>query len=82
MDAAAASSGDGDDSGNVGEGEREDPEGRASVCKVGEREGVRPTSTARRGERRGSGQLRGTHAVLAVEQLLACAGECKQLAGT
>ena len=47
MDAAAARSGDGDVSGDVGEGEGEEPEGRASVCEVGEREGVRPTSTAR-----------------------------------
>ena len=81
LDAAAMSGGDGDGSGIVGEGEREGQGRRASVCEVGEREGVRPTSTARRGERRGGGQLRGTHAVLAVEQLLACAGECKQLAG-
>ena len=72
MDAAVASGGDDDVSGDVGEGEREEPEGRASVCEVGEREGVRPTSTARRGERRGDGQLHGTHAVLAIEQLLAC----------
>ena len=72
MDAAATSSSDGDGSGVVGEGEKEEPEGRASVCEVGEREGVRPMSIARRGERRGGGQLCGTHAVLAVEQLLAC----------
>ena len=72
MDAAATSGGDGDGSGVVREGEREEPEGRASVCEVGEREGVRPTSTARRGERRGGGQLRGVHAVLAVKYLLAC----------
>lgn len=72
MDVAAASGGDGDVSDDVGEGEREEPEGRANVCEVGEREGGRPTSTARRGERRGGGQLRGAHAVLAVEQLLAC----------
>ena len=82
MNAAAASGGDDDGSGDIGEGEREDPEGRESVCKVGEREGVRPMSTARRGEWRGGGQLRGMHAMLAVEQLLACAGECKQLTGT
>ena len=72
MDAAATSGSDGDGSGVVGEGEREEPEGRASVCKVGERERVRPTSTARRGERQGGGQLRGTHVALVVEQLLAC----------
>ena len=72
MDVAAVSGGDGDVSGDVGEGEREEPEGRASVCEVGEREGVRPTSKTRRWERRGGGQLRGTHAVRAVEQLLAC----------
>ena len=47
MDVATASGGDGDVSGDVGEGEREDPEGRASVCEVGEREGVHPTSIAR-----------------------------------
>ena len=52
MDVAAVSIGDGDVSGDVREGEREEPEGGASVCEVGEREGVRPTSTARRGERR------------------------------
>ena len=75
MDAAVASGVDGDISGDVGEGEREEPEGRASVCEVGEREGVRPTSTARRGERRGGGQLRGMHAVLAVEHLAACLAE-------
>ena len=56
--------------------------GGAGVCGVGERERGRSPSSAGRGERRGGGQLRGTHAVLAVEQLLACAGECKQLAGT
>ena len=67
-----ASGGDNDVSGDVGEGEREEPEGGASVCEVGEREGVRPTLTARRGERRGGGQLRGAHAVLAVEQLPSC----------
>ncbi len=82
MDAAATTGSDGDGSGVVGEGEREGQGRRASVCEVGERGGVRPTSTARQGERRGGGQLRGTHDVLAVEQLLACAGECKQLAGT
>ena len=71
MNVAAASGGDGDVSGDVREGEREEPEGRVSVREVGEREGVRPTSTAQRGEWRGGGQLRGTHAVLAVEQLLA-----------
>ena len=72
MDAVAASGSDGDVSGDVGEGEREEPEGRANVCEVGEGEGGRPTSTAQRGEWRGGGQLRGAHAVLAVEQLLAC----------
>jgi len=67
-----ASGGDDDVSGDVGEGEREELEGRANVCEVREREGGRPMSTARRGERRGGGQLLGMHAVLAVEQLLAC----------
>ena len=46
MDAAVESGGDDDVSGDVGEGEREEPEGRANVYEVGEREGVRPTSTA------------------------------------
>ena len=55
MDAAATSGSDGDGSGIVGEGEREEPEGRASVSEVGERGGIRPTSTGRRGERRGGG---------------------------
>ncbi len=72
MDAAVASGGDDDVSGDVGEGEREEPGGGAGVCGVGERERVRPTSTARRREWRGGGQLRGTHAVLAVEHLPAC----------
>ena len=40
MDVAAASGSDGDVLGDVGEGEREEPEGRANVCEVGEREGV------------------------------------------
>ena len=44
----------------------------AGVCGFGEREKVRSPSSARRGERRGSGQLRGMHDVLAVEQLPAC----------
>ena len=42
MDMAAASGGDGDVSGDVGEGEREEPEGRANVYEIGEREGVVP----------------------------------------
>ena len=46
MDAAATSGGDGDGSGVVREGERDEPEGRASIYEVGEREGIRPTSTA------------------------------------
>ena len=44
----------------------------AGVCEVGERESGRSPSSVGRGERRGGGQLRGTHAVLAVEQLPAC----------
>ena len=75
LDAAVASGGDDDVSGDVGEGEREDPGGGPGVCGVGERERVRPTSTAGRGERRGGGQLHGTHAVLTVEQLPACLGK-------
>ena len=43
MDVAAASDGDGDVWGDVGESKREEPEGGASVCEVREREGVRPT---------------------------------------
>ena len=54
------------------ESEGEELGGGAGVCGVGERERVRPTSTAGRGERRGDGQLCGTHAVLAIEQLPAC----------
>ena len=46
--------------------------GGAGVCGVGERARGRSLSSAGRGERRGGRQLRGTHAVLAVEQLLAC----------
>ena len=46
LDVAAASGDNRDVSGDVEEGVREEPEGRASVCEVGEREGVRPTSTA------------------------------------
>ena len=72
MDAAVASGGDDDVSGDVGESEREEPGGGAGVCGVGKRERVRPTSTAGQGERRGGGQLHGMHAVLAVEQLPAC----------
>ena len=54
------------------ESEGEELGGGAGVCGVGERERGRSPSSAGRGERRGSGQLRGTHAVLAVEQLPAC----------
>ena len=81
LDAAAGSSGDGDVSGDVGEGERGNQRESECVWELGREVGVRPRATARRGERRGGGQLRGTHAVLAVDQLLAYAGECKQLAG-
>jgi len=78
------SGGDGDVSGNIGEGKRGNQRERESECvwELGREVGVRPRATARRGERRGGGQLRGTHAVLAVEHLPACAGESKQLAGT
>ena len=54
------------------ESEGEELGGGAGVCGVGERERGRSPSSAGRGERRGGGQLRGTHAVLAVEQLPAC----------
>ncbi len=56
----------------AGEREGEDLGGGAGVCRVGERERGRSPSSAGRGERRGGGQLRGMHAVLAVEQLPAC----------
>ena len=57
MGAAVASGGDDDVSGDVEEGEREEPGGGAGVCGVGERERVRPTSTAGQGEQRGGGRL-------------------------
>ena len=56
----------------AGEREGEELGGGDGVCGVGERERGRSPSSAGRGERRGGGQLRGTHAVLAVEQLPAC----------
>ena len=56
----------------VRESEGQELGGGACVCEVGEGERVRSPSLAGRGERRGGGQLRGTHAVLAVEQLPAC----------
>ena len=59
----------------AGEREGEDLGGGAGVCRVGERERGRSPSSAGRGERRGGWQLRGTHAVLAVEQLPACLAE-------
>ena len=82
MDAAAASGGDRDVSGDVREGERGNQRESECAWELGERERVRPRATGRRGERLGGGQLRGKHAVLVVEHLPACAGESKQLAGT
>ena len=75
MDAAAASGGDGDVSGDIGEGERGNQRESECVWELGREVGVRPRATARRGERRGGGQLRGTHAVLAAEHLPACLAE-------
>ena len=51
--------------------------GTAAVASAmaGEREGERSTSLAGRVERRGDEQVRGTHAVLAVEHLPACLAE-------
>jgi hypothetical protein len=82
LDTSAASGGDGFASGVVGEGEGEEQRASECVWELGREVRVRPRATGRRGKRRGGGQLRVTHAVLAVEQLLACAGEHKQLAGT
>ena len=64
----------------AGEREGEELERRAGVWGVRESEGERSTSLAGRVERRGGEQVRGTHAVLAVEHLPACLAG-KQLAG-
>ena len=63
----------------VRESEGEELGGGAGVCEVVERERVCSPSTAGRGERRGGGQLRGTHAVLAVGQLPACVAKPSSL---
>ena len=60
--------------------EGEELERRGGVCGVRGREGGRSTALAGRGRRRGGEQVRGTHAVLAVEHLPACLAG-KQLAG-
>ena len=85
MDAAATSGGDGDVSGDVGEGERGNQRESECVWELGEGErGFVPGRQVDEGSgwAAGSGQLRGKHAVLALEHLPACAGESKQLAGT
>ena len=60
--------------------EGEELERRGGVWGVRGREGGRFTALAGRGKRRGGEQVRGTHAVLAVEHLPACLAG-KQLAG-
>ena len=62
------------------ESEGEEMERRGGVWEVRGREGGRFTGLAGRGRRRGGEQVRGTHAVLAVEHLPACLAG-KQLAG-
>jgi len=62
------------------ESEGEELERRGGVWEVRGREGGRFTALAGRGRRRGGEQVRGTHAVLAVEHLPACLAG-KQLAG-
>ena len=64
----------------AGEREGEELERRGGVWGVRESEGERSTSLAGRVERQGGEQVRGTHAVLAVEHLPACLAS-KQLAG-
>ena len=64
----------------AGEREGEELERRGGVWGVRESEGERSTSLAGRVERQGGEQVRGTHAVLAVEHLPACLAG-KQLAG-
>ena len=62
------------------ESEGEELERRGGVWEVRERERGRFRALAGRGRRRGGEQVRGTHAVLAVEHLPACLAG-KQLAG-
>ena len=64
----------------AGEHEGEELERRGGVWGVRGRERDRFTALAGRGRRRGGEQVRGTHAVLAVEHLPACLAG-KQLAG-
>ena len=58
----------------VGEREREEPGRRGGVWGVRGRERDRSTALAGRVERRGGEQVRGTHAVLAVEHLACLPG--------
>ena len=66
----------------AGEREGEELERRGGVWGVRGREGGRFTALAGRGRRRGGEQVRGTHAVLAVEHLPAClAGQAARWRG-
>ena len=58
----------------AGEREGEELERRGGIWGVREREGERSTTLAGRVERRGGEQVRGTHAVLAVEHLACLPG--------
>ena len=62
------------------ESEGEELERRGGVWEVRGREGSRFTALAERGRRRGGEQVRGTHAVLAVEHLPACLAGSSSLA--
>ena len=62
------------------ESEGEELERRGGVWEVRGREGGRFTALAGRGRRRGGEQVRGTHAVLAVEHLPACLAASSSLA--
>ena len=62
------------------ESEGEELERRGGVWEVRERERGRFTALAGRGRRRGGEQVRGTHAVLAVEHLPACLAGSSSLA--
>ena len=66
----------------AGERDGEELERRGGVWGVRESEGERSTSLAGRVERRGGEQVRGTHAVLAVEHLTTClAGQAARWRG-
>ena len=64
----------------AGGSEGEELERRGGVWEVRERERGRFTALAGRGRRRGGEQVRGTHAVLAVEHLPACLAGSSSLA--